>query len=1035
MGSRITPLPGGLLIPDRATRATLAPVGAGLTDSSYTEASPRPGFAVADDAFSRLRIEVSGTQGEDADVRVVKAGSPARDGAQVAFKTSAEGAASWRGWDAPCVVNGWTPLDYVNGATALQNRRFAVTVIPSNQHVIVAWPASVLIPTNTVSAASVSVDRVATVHAAARPPGDSWNWPALVTLPGSERVILFYGGAAYYSDDEGATWATWSEALTEEDTTDYGRSVAAHYRGDVIVLVEDSAVAGTVYQLASSDLGASFQLVGTYAALGTGIGLASSEEGIHVCWTTATGDATHRLLGSAFDPLDAATGTVVAAGVADSTAIVSDGGGTVYLLYTDAQTARMYSSVDGGVAWTSWRGTPFTFGAAPAAITSPLMAWAAGSVALLCNASGVYSGDSVAIVWLGGWTSAPLIGGSGAQPWERWGWARHLAIGAAAGDGQTWVPFSRPHLTGWTWTGTFGTLTGTSDLLINTAAATGYGDSPAQVGRAGHVALVELYLTAGGSLATSDVMLGGELADGTTDYEWALHFAAGGYRIRDDNAGTTLADVSVSLSALLQVMVEASTSGTIAVYHRRPGETVWTAAYSGTLAADTVTPSASGGIRFGHETASTATSRWRQVHWCSSSETTIKPAISASIASHVGKPLNSRPEPVPVLGASPDVAWLAITAGPARRDDGFTIAAYRDYSIDHVHCHISPSPARAWRSTDTTEQAGVYDLGADSWMGHSVGLFVTGANFKAIALEYFDPVGGAWVSIGTLDLSVGFAGLTYTLTGETMHPDTGATAEAGRWLWEQERAGAWVYTAAGSSRIEAQTAGAWSQSTSVRPMLRLETPGALAASGTCDLVASDGVLIVHPAADLFARRWRWRIPAGSAGVDTPDGESYYEAGSIQIARVQAFGAAIGWGRIEEHAPNVEEATDEWGTMRIRERGPLAGDWTIAWPDPANLRALRAQVAADYVGPAAGVPNAGAEDIHRQLVGLVELTRSGEIPVVGIEPIPDPGESITDPARFRYGRLVGSVRATQIAGDELGVDEVLRVDSLRLVELV
>jgi len=109
MGSRSTEIPMALLIPERCTAAKIAatPASPGATDSTFTEAGPRPGLPIVDDAYSPLRVEISHAQGAALDLRCIKSGSATRDGLQLACKLNSEAAASWRGWDGPALVTGW----------------------------------------------------------------------------------------------------------------------------------------------------------------------------------------------------------------------------------------------------------------------------------------------------------------------------------------------------------------------------------------------------------------------------------------------------------------------------------------------------------------------------------------------------------------------------------------------------------------------------------------------------------------------------------------------------------------------------------------------------------------------------------------------------------------------------------------------------------------------------------------------------------------------------------------------------------------
>ena len=129
MGTR-KELPGGLLIPERCTFAALAANDGSATGSDYSEANPRPGLPIVASASSELRLELSGEQGVDVDVRCQKSGQPALDGLQLAIRDAAKTAYLTSESYSNCtgmIPGNWGTDD---------SRRQTVATIPSSQTVI-----------------------------------------------------------------------------------------------------------------------------------------------------------------------------------------------------------------------------------------------------------------------------------------------------------------------------------------------------------------------------------------------------------------------------------------------------------------------------------------------------------------------------------------------------------------------------------------------------------------------------------------------------------------------------------------------------------------------------------------------------------------------------------------------------------------------------------------------------------------------------------------------------------------------------------
>jgi hypothetical protein len=96
--------------------------------------------------------------------------------------------------------------------------------------------------------------------------------------------------------------------------------------------------------------------------------------------------------------------------------------------------------------------------------------------------------------------------------------------------------------------------------------------------------------------------------------------------------------------------------------------------------------------------------------------------------------------------------------------------------------------------------------------------------------------------------------------------------------------------------------------------------------------------------------------------------------------------------------------------------------------------IRGDVDLDFYGVSGGIELAAREDVAEQLAGIMREIRSGVIPVVVAEPLPDATSTITDPSRVLYGHLRGAVSANGMAGDPNSKHEFVRIEAMTLEEI-
>lgn len=388
-----------------------------------------------------------------------------------------------------------------------------------------------------------------------------------------------------------------------------------------------------------------------------------------------------------------------------------------------------------------------------------------------------------------------------------------------------------------------------------------------------------------------------------------------------------------------------------------------------------------------------------------------------------------------------DEAFLGFRGGPARFGEQHTIEPIHDFPIDAAFWDCRPSRSEVWRSLDdTVDQIVAFEFPEQTRIGGSflLGLFVAGANFPTARLEV-DTVGGGagWVTVATLNLARQFEGLGFERVGDTLRPGAAPVNEGGRFLNRAELVGGVARWGAGGSagvaRIVRQSAGGWTDkaTNTVQPFVGLD-PDAVAGTSTAgndlDLQAPAG-LVVAELTEAIGLVYGVRVVVEAAS--TPEG--YHEAGLLMVGSVAAFGQQWSRGYSVDTRPNATRTTSTGGTVRKSQLGEPATRFSIAWPDGVKLHEMRQGIDVDYLGPAGRPPVVADHDVWGQLWGLLDETKSGELPVVIVTRVPGNDLTLTDRTLFAFATLDGSARFDHVLGDE-GVNEFGRVSGVVAQEI-
>ena len=1024
--------------------------------SSYTEAGPRPGPAVATNAQQNASPILSGAQDVAADVKVSKSGDPSieRRGAAYLYKLDSDASPEgYRGWSSPVFCQRATTVHFTTTA-AMTSLDACTDRDDQRVTVVYAEGATTPLSTRTLTESTQALTASAQVLTVGGGAGSMRGPASITSLPDGRRVILeFYGPAnlqgptSFSQSTYGGAWAELSNDPFPGGTSWVSGSVDGlwirYARGQIVALITDTG--GRLHQLASADLGSSWRFVETVAGVsGQGVGVDVYPDGtiLVVYHRTATDKLTAVRLGSAFAPIseapsvDLPTGSDVTQAEVPLTVTV-DADGTAYAITYDSVNDGasslyliVYESTDGGITWTEYTDGPI--GSLEIGDWSMLRSVASnGRVYLFGATNNLTSGASM--FTLSGWNNVGP-GPNHTNP-TRDGFMG--PYGGTARLGGMWWSVTTPSsgATGYTPTGSgTGLLAGSSDdsyLAVVTGATTNRAFLAQQSGvTAGADAAVawSCEVVSGGALSTTDIGVSLRHRDLSGNLITLSVNLSDTDQLRFTD-GTTAITVSVDVTARRDYLLELSGGSTARLYSRPSPADLWER--HGTIAVTAGSSSSTARTTWGHLVAGASSSRW---WWVTHRHEDIEILRShgQGISDQVGKRIAGVPYPLPGIGSSTASAFLRVVGGHNRPigTPDFDIDPAYDYPVGAVFPTSSPSPDATWRtSADGVNTDLVVELqtGTDSRLDDVLPVvIVRNANFDRLEVATGDST-PTYTTRGTLDLR--FPAVNYTKTGDAIEV-AGAPASVTRWLHADELVGGYIDFGSGTRRrILSHTAGYLANTATVKPVFRIDDPGSVGASGSMTIIHHSGVLVLSGYTPAPVRYWRLRIPTQTTA------EGYYEAGTIALGALVVPGKRWADGFTFAVEPVISTADSQSGTRRIEERGTPRRRLTVSWAHGSKIDRLRGNASqVDHLSAGPATPAlAGRDDVLWQLEALQRRAQSGRIPVVVVPQIPSQTETITDPSLYLFGLIEGTVQAAQVVGDE-GVDEYVRVESLTVTEL-
>lgn len=1101
-----------LIVPD----PRFVPENIWADESDYTPVGPRPGVPVDQgDVRSRMVLQATGSQAAASIVTITaaRAGFP-DDGAGFAYTTGAP-SASYIGWDPPAMITGFEWVHFVaNGATNFRAKQPHAIRLQSGD-LLACARVSGTTPTGATTAYAPGVfkldgatgdwtyiDEVDTTGGTSAT--TQMTSPCLLQLP-SGRVLCFFWRLASaakaqiqvsYSDDDGATWTAGSPFALDEPVEDfantsYSRLRAAYSNGQILLLgCPESADGVYMIQWASDDDGATFRTVWvqdhTASLSGWQDIIPDPAGGFDVYYVDIDDDeAEHKRIGSAFDSLEDVGATVIADDVEREMAVWETEDGTRWLAAAKATAASnvfLLSSRDRGATWLQvgnptantvdggiWMGDDNevlleNFAVAECRGRSYM-------ITEINQATGTHDSYSLLCLALGGHTDIThpcfeefprtVDRSSGPVGW-RVTWAA-IEDPALFNDTPTWTAATGGAATGaLTATGWRITAAGGADELsyeIDPSLLDADIDDTL-------VALIELTVNSGGSLANAHCSFRMRIADNTDDFEASVRMSTTGYRVFDNNTGAQLGsdqtlDMDGAEGVQIYLIVNGNT-GIVQTFHRvitGVGASAplrqFTGGVSDTLTTDAATPNAAPTLEWGSLAAgSTAVADWRLV--C----VAVIPYIDGvannqylgsttknSLDRMFVRPLSAQPVTVPT-GVS-----VAAVDGPCLREDAWQISTRYEYPVENLFPKVAASPRQAFR----TEQMGPTVLawkldenGEDTTLtSTSLGLSLRNTNVRRFTLQGYQS--GGWVDIATV--TNGHRNLRFVRNGNTVTVDTGDTTATGiPWHTFGSSTGGYVVLDNGGlispteypRHIVMGSEGRWNEADGRRVTLLLdpdEVTGSEPADGDLALVYPDVTVLVHDVVGAY-EAWRIQIPDQDYPASDDD---QIRIGSIVFGPLVAFGRQYSATRSIDLRANTELTERRSGSRASRVLGPSRKGIGISWLEGVDTSEL---ARAGTTSPTAIVATTWEDspaiacpaDTPFLVQGVADYLGGPDKLVVYLPRVPvevgadgDPvSRALFLPETTLYARIVNSARTEVVLGDELE-SEVQRIAEIVLEE--
>lgn len=1068
MGDRLTAvLRGWGILPPSWNVSQLS-----ATESTYTEANPRPGTSSTTALLARSAPQVLGAQSKPVTIRGSHAGGfPGvnEDGGAVMYyfpdDTPAEAVTDSRHWRPPWIITGCR-----NFGTTLESDYVDAAVGPHSGKVVLVQPRD----TGGGDATYTYNAQLNSWTTNASGPLDNG---AIAFLPGSAEVLLWVSeeGKAYRSEDYAATWVLHSRFAPLIDS-----GGAYTYDGAKRRMVVDGAgnlmfcgkrSTGNAWDFwASSDQAHTWTPVASSFAA-KDVDLCATPDGTIVAAYVSTGDAlTVAVLGGAFVS-PSSVDAVVVEGVSTwlEATISADDEGALYLIGRIGSVFYQLAgwvSNDGGLTFldaNNSAGIPMATNMGTASNDHPQGARTVHSGGRMFyfhgNDTSVSNQYYNALVTWGGWQGPYFerIAGNHSATYPPREVAERFSAGLATYN-LTWWACALPESiggSGWNPNTTGGPTAALGNGGLQVQAATGeeyYWDDTIATGGSG-TAANDAWLR---FAARVDDDNGGDdnvkFMVRTINHEFSVVLREDGFAIYDEDAAAFIgAAVAITAGVVVHYEVYIDDSADeVTVLHAEsptgaPFPTKWTKTER-TLTGSS--SNASERLQWGiiGATAGDMDATFLYLSFSSSFNATANsPPVYLEGDDGWGKAIPSvHGYPIPELGDSTTErqARLTMRGGPITAQQEYTHDTAPDYPIEACFPTEEPGPDTRWRSVDKSADTEiVWDLGAydtllaGSW---SWAILAQNVNVRRLYVSGKASAAGSYTSLGTIDLATGFASVGYALTGNILRPGTPYTATDGaRYIFPGElRGGHVILDPTGTPKLRKilYNTGGWWSGSSMKATIVLEgLDGTESATGTAHIVWPSGVFALHWDALTSIPTRYLKIQIDVSADDSPD--SFYEIGNLAPFGIRVPGKQWHHGWEWDKTPNFRSDVDTRRTDRRRSLGPTQRKLTKSWDHGSMMVRLRGKTDGDYLGVASKAELVAQDEVWGELWELLELTDSAARPLLYLGQVPDHQATLTDPTLWMLCHLgAGGVRIQNSVGSE-GINEFVRGGPITLTEVV
>lgn len=542
-------------------------------------------------------------------------------------------------------------------------------------------------------------------------------------------------------------------------------------------------------------------------------------------------------------------------------------------------------------------------------------------------------------------------------------------------------------------------------------------------------------LITGTALAGDYIVVKLQSADTSNSYTLTLRLAPTNFKVRDHSS--QLASVDVDLTEYVEFVVFQDTTDVL-VYHRPWDEKQ---AKKWTETSVTLGTQAPGGV---------SRLEWGHIQILGSGIESLWSEFHVSLTG-VGKPASvDRGGIYPTFGEYTyiDQGFLLTSReSPARAGDTYTIEPRADYPVDHIFHQVALSPRVVWRSKadNLAEQIAWYIdpvVGASArslGLSDVMGLHLSGINWRQATLQTWN--GTSWDTVETIDTSTGLTS-TYKLAGSTIEP---AASGAPFYLHYDECRGWYAQLSNGEDtvvvKIKQNSEGVFgTDSTYKRAILVIDTsetdPATIPSSGTIQIMPTSITLVAelfNSGATVGQYAYRLSLPA------QPTLEGYFQIGTMVHGSVYFMAPQYQRGRTISHSPNIQSVTTLDNQFYARQLSEGSRTYQIAWTEPVDSRQIM-ELAPDYwqfSNSAGSQPVANYGDAPHGMLGLCRYL-ANRVPVVYL---PTMVKSTGDHDiqlfnRYHEHSLVrptGDVSMESVLGEEQE-DEMFRVATVTFTEV-